>query len=549
MAREQRMGELTALKTIAETLNSSNDMEQMLHDVMQKLLQVTGLTTGWIFLVGDEPEYACTVDANLPPALTWGDKTPMCQGSCWCLDRYWDGRLRHAVNIIECKRIEDALEHQWGDTQGIVHHATVPLEAGGEWFGILNVGAPGKESFSDEELALLQSVAYQIGTAVKRTRLYHAQQKRAELFYKLDEVSQTLRAILDVDRIPKLVVGKVEEVYPWPVVALFMKEGDGLSFRALSSAGRTFDYWEPLTIDEAGPIGDCVQKKRPVLIPRNDEEYASLLQIGLPRYRSGMAAPIQIQQYTVGVLWVSSEKSKAFDEHDLDLLNAISDHIAVSIEHARLYEERQQLTRVEERYRLARDLHDSVSQSLFSLRLHARGAETMVRTGQPAEQLADTLQEMQQLAQLALKEMRSLIWQLRPAGLEEGLVTALSKYGETLGLRVRTDVRGIIELSRPIEEGLWRIGQEALNNVSKHAGVQEVDLSIQVGSHKVTMTIEDKGAGFKHGDPGESNRLGMISMRERASLLGGHLKVQTKPGMGTVVKIQLPLGAEREEKR
>lgn len=149
MSRETRANELLILKEIAETLNMSNDMHQMLNAVLVKLLQVTGLTTGWIFLGEEKPEYTCFVDHNLPPALTWQDKYPMCNGDCWCLQLYWDGKLKHAVNIIECKRITDAIKYRWGDTNGILHHATVPLEAGGEIFGILNIGTPGKEHFTD----------------------------------------------------------------------------------------------------------------------------------------------------------------------------------------------------------------------------------------------------------------------------------------------------------------------------------------------------------------------------------------------------------------
>jgi GAF domain-containing protein len=132
MSKDQGKNELITLRAIAETLNNSNDMHQMLNEVLRKLLEVTGLTTGWIFLVDEKPEYSCVVDMNLPPALTWGNKTPMCNDTCWCLGRYWDGKLKHAVNIIECKRIENAIEYNWGDTKEIRHHATVPLKAGGE---------------------------------------------------------------------------------------------------------------------------------------------------------------------------------------------------------------------------------------------------------------------------------------------------------------------------------------------------------------------------------------------------------------------------------
>ena len=143
------------------------------------------------------------------------------------------------------------------------------------------------------------------------------------------------------------------------------------------------------------------------------------------------------------------------------------------IENLRLNEQRRELVRMEERNRLARDLHDSVSQKLFSLTFMTKGAEAVLK-GQN-EKVDRSLHDMRELAQGALKEMRTLIWQLRPAGLEKGLLPALKQYGESLGLKIREQVTGVRDLPRVVEEALWRIGQEALNNVSKHANVRRSD--------------------------------------------------------------------------
>lgn len=177
MAKTFENSDLLTLKVIAETLNRSNDLHDMLQSVLEKLLDVTGLTTGWIFLVDQKPEYTFVASHNLPPALSRKNKKPMCHGVCFCLSDYWRGRLNEPVNVIECKRLEDAKKYHWGDRCGLTHHATVPLAAGGERFGILNVAAPNKEHFNEQELTLLQSVAYQIGTAVKRIRLSRQQQE------------------------------------------------------------------------------------------------------------------------------------------------------------------------------------------------------------------------------------------------------------------------------------------------------------------------------------------------------------------------------------
>ena len=147
MFQENRTNELVILKEIAETLNTSNDTYHVLQAVLEKLLSVTGLTTGWIFLADENGRYTKLIDYQLPEALTYENKRPMCEGECWCLRGFVEGKLERAVNIIECKRINNAIEYNWGDTEGILHHATVPLKAGGEKFGLLNVASPGKTHF------------------------------------------------------------------------------------------------------------------------------------------------------------------------------------------------------------------------------------------------------------------------------------------------------------------------------------------------------------------------------------------------------------------
>jgi signal transduction histidine kinase len=539
MVRERRVDELRALKEIAETLNSSHDMRHMLDAVLGKLLEVTGLRTGWIFLMDEEPEYSCVADRHLPPALAWGDKTPMCRDSCWCVDKYWNKRLMNAVNIINCKRIEDALAFDWGDTEGIHHHATVPLKAGDEWFGLLNVASPGKQYFTDEELNLLESVAFQIGTAIKRTKLYHAEQKRAESYAKLGEISKQLAKMTELHKITGEVVKEIGSVFPWSAVSFFVQKGDGLFFRSLYTDGKLTKDWRKIAVEEAGPVGRAVRQEKTGRLAGVTETYPGLHALGIPPFGSAVAVPVRYHGHLHGLLFVTSPRQNGFDDDDVDVLHALADHISLAMENVRLNQQRSELSKQEERNRLARDLHDSVNQHLFSLSLMARGLETVLAgTNETAEQI---LREIQQLTEEALKEMRGLIWQLRPAGLEQGLLTALKEYGAKLGLTVREKADGVKEIPRPIEETLWRIGQESLNNVSKHAGVSEVRISLRLAGLEVRMEIADEGRGFAVNEEGRLGSLGLTSMRERAELLGGMLTIDSKPGQGTRVTVAVPL--------
>lgn len=372
MSEEAKYEDITILKEIAELLNEGTDTTNILSGVLKKLLHVTGLQTGWIFLIDENGSHHLVADVALPPALANDNKRRMCQGDCWCVNKYNNRKLNKASNIIECKRIEDALADEAGNTCGLTHHATVPLRAGQERFGILNVGSPNKTHFHKNELALLEAVAYQIGTALKRIKL---------------------------------------------------------------------TQWE------------------------------------------------------------------------------------------------QDTALIAERNRLARDLHDSVNQLLFSLSLTARAGVEMT----PDDDIKQTFSYIQDLAQEALGEMRALIWQLKPLGLENGLVSALRSYAEMLGLHIETKISGAVSLPGKVEEALWRIGQEALANCKKHSETNQVALSFHADIDEVVMNIKDTGCGFHYEENPSILSLGLKNMKSRTEALNGRFQLTSGLGNGTEIQIQIPL--------
>jgi two-component system NarL family sensor kinase len=369
--KENRQANVHVLKEIAELLNEETELAPMLSGVLKRLLEVTGFKTAWIFLIDKQGKHKLTSFENLPSALSANGCQLMNEGGCWCVNRYTHNELTKATNIIECKRIENAHHLHLSGTDGIVYHATVPLHSGNESFGLLNVATPGKERFFDEELALLESIALQIGSAIKRI--------------KLTKKEQDIRV-------------------------------------------------------------------------------------------------------------------------------------------------------VEERNRLARDLHDSVNQLLFSLTLTARGGIEMTED----KEVQETFQHIQGMAQEALNEMRALIWQLRPQGLENGLVEAVRGYGQMLGLIIHTKVQGVIALPSVVEEALWRVSQEALNNGKKHSGKSEMFFSIEVDNRIVKLTVEDKGKGFEYKSHQNLPTLGLLGMKERVTALGGSFEISSTLGKGTALYVKMP---------
>lgn len=542
MSAEIRANELVILKTIAETLNQSNELESVLSLVLAKLLELTNLKAGWIFRVSKDTElgHVMLSAEGIPDALRRSDMAPLKEKPCWCIDRFRDGRLKHAVNILRCERLEEEAEIAIGDTEGISHHATIPLWAGQEMFGILNVASPGKIHFSDEELSLLQSVAYQIGTAIERTMLYRQQQKRAAHFAKLGEITRSLGRLLTTEKIPSESVQRFGEAFDIPLVTVFIQEGDSLSPRTEFINGKVYSCCQPFSMRSLGPIAQSFRQQEVICFDRHfTTPGQGTEKVLYPDIRSGVAVPILVRDQSIGVFFLGSPKRQFFDAVDAEVARAFADHISLAYENARVYEQRRDLARSEERNRLARDLHDSVSQMLFSLNLTSRGLESMLGEAEPL--VKDALSDIRQLSQNSLTEMRSLILQLRPAGLEHGLLTGLAGYGKQIGLTITTEVEGVMELPRMLEEALWRIGQEALNNVIKHARTKCAVITLRIKAERVYFEIKDEGIGFVMDRRTRQVKFGMHTMRERAEALGGTCSVHSQKGKGTIIRISLPL--------
>jgi PAS domain S-box-containing protein len=230
-------------------------------------------------------------------------------------------------------------------------------------------------------------------------------------------------------------------------------------------------------------------------------------------------------------------------EDEKVFLKAVADQAAVALENARLFSEARGKAALEERQRLARELHDSVSQALYGIALGARTARKLV--DQNPKLLADPLDYVLSLADAGLAEMRALIFELRPESLEtEGLAAALEKQAAALRARHEIEVSTSLcdEPEAPLEskEALYRIAQEAMHNTVKHARANKVELEMACDSGSLSLEVSDDGVGFDTGGefPGH---LGLRSMRERAMRLGGTFRVESAAGGGTRIRARIPL--------
>jgi signal transduction histidine kinase len=246
----------------------------------------------------------------------------------------------------------------------------------------------------------------------------------------------------------------------------------------------------------------------------------------------------------IGAFYLTNKKgAREFSDADEALIERFAAHAAVIVENARLFEKSRELSVVEERNRLARDLHDSVNQTLFSLNLTAEAATALItRDPIAAEQ---HIRRVGELAQSALREMRALVFELRPAVLEEeGLGATLRKHVDVVrrayGVDIHLDIVEDRWLPVEIASGMFRIIQEALNNALKHANARSICISLAVDTGSVCAEIRDDGVGFDpQALPARARHLGLTSMEERCQRLDGRLELTSAPGRGTAVRVEL----------
>lgn len=362
---------LRVLKEIAEFLNAETDKFEMIQGVINLLIDNTNYDTAWVIFINEQGKHELIGHYQLPERLAANNYDYLKNGTCWCVQKFNNNELHKASNIIACSRLEKANRNQVITEDTITHHATVPLLSGDERYGILNVGAKNKKVYEEDELNLLESIGFQIGSTIRRIEL-------------------------------------------------------------------------------------------------NNQEKETMI--------------------------------------------------------------------VRERQRLARELHDSVNQMLFSISITSNAAQTL----KSQEKMHNTFQHVETVSRHAMQEMKALIWQLKPIGLENGLIDAVEHYAELLQLHVNMSIDGFYKVPDVTETQLYRIIQEALNNVRKHAETNEANIHIKFEGDHVKVIIDDDGVGFDVNAIKPENQ-GLKNMKERTEKIGGQFNITSDKNSGTMIHISFKI--------
>ena len=431
-------------------------------------------------------------------------------------------------------------------------------------FGILGAGSVHPRVFTNAEAQFLQAIAQTLALAVERERtsqmLEQRVAERTRDIERRQRVADSLHEILGIlnsnrslDEILGFITAQACRLLSTSGGAIYRLHREEAILKIQAACGLHVED-EALSLPIAwGVIGRTVLQRQPVKIfdtlaaISDCNDAAGQPEICLTRlaqrYRSVLMVPLIVKADVYGAVMLCYDEPREFSDEEVRLATALSAQAALAIENARLVAAAQGQAVLEERQRLARDLHDSVTQAIYGVTLHAEAATRLLSLGDVST-AAHYLRKLQGTAQEALEEMRLLIFELRPPILDqEGLVAALqARLGAVEGranLQTTFIAEGVSRLPSTIEQALYRIAQEALNNALKHAYAEHITISLRQQNSSVILAITDDGIGFDPAVARDRGRLGLRGMEERVAQIDGHLIIQSTPGAGTQVQIEV----------
>jgi signal transduction histidine kinase len=452
----------------------------------------------------------------------------------------------------------------------------VPVIAGGSVFGNLYLTEKREGEFTEADEGVAVMLAAQAGAAIQNARLFADARGHAEALERawteLSSVDELLGAILSGaarDDVLQLLAEQAVRVVPAAVIGIALPEEDRTVLRYVAAAGGRGEHLRQHTVPVGGSkVGAALLARRVVRVDdlqADPDAYAPTGRIA--GVRSLLIVPIVRRFEAVGVIVAGDRTtSAAMAVDDERILEAYATRAVLVLELAQaLAAERNRADAVErlvaseirdaarretlrrvveaqerERRRLAIELHDETVQSLAAVLMGLRRLE---ESNDPAT-VSATVEELRATVVNAVQELRALAVELRPKALDDfGLAPALERlvdtYSRRTGLTVESHLGGLeSRLPEPVESALYRIAQEALTNIAKHAGASAVSVVTRRGDERLTMVVEDNGTGFEASAPAEG--LGLVSMHERAELLGGSLRVESSPGHGTTLVVEVP---------
>ena len=567
----RRVDQLELLNAITTAAVSSLELDTVLGHILELTNSALGATGGSILLPDQDTE-------DLFFTVTTAGKTHGLQGLRISLEQGiagWvakNGQVACVNDVHLDPRWYDGVDALTGfETRSLL---CAPLKHRGRVSGVIEFVNKRRGDFSEDDVSLVEAVASIVSGAVESTRLYTAIRARANELAMLNTLGLALTSTLDPSAVAHVTLSLVQRFFKADGVALLQADPQMDELHPVQALIGGAPVEIPINLQPGKDVLKQVLNQRQPLLIKDAQSDPSWLghasqyaeqHLGKP-VRSAMAAPLSTPQATLGVLLVGSTEPGAYTYQETTTLLAIASTLAVALENARLYQAehaaREQLrdltaylqtAREEERTHIAREIHDELGQTLTALKFDLSWLTK--RLPEDRADLENKAQVMSGLIDETIHTVRRVATELRPGLLDDlGLAAAIEWQAQEFA--ARTDIGCELQLDdesispdRDLTTAVFRIFQETLTNIARHAEATQVRVTLADRPDALVLTVQDNGKGITEDQVSDSKSLGLIGMRERARAWGGDITFEGIPDRGTTVTVRVPrtTGGEKEK--
>jgi signal transduction histidine kinase len=458
--------------------------------------------------------------------------------------------------------------------------------------GVLGVLATSRDTpghpYTADDQTLLQDLADRAALAIENARLYQAEQQArqsaeqaAERSARLQEITAALVEATTIEQVSQVIVGQAVPAFRADAGAVVLVAPDGQTCHTVAAAGydaATLEGWRAFPLAAPAPVADAIRRQQPVFVPTLDHLAADYPQVAASLTnspsRAWAAIPLMLPSRAMGALTLSFRVPQVFARLDRDFLLTVAGQCALALGRARLFTElearvrertlalestgqqlqalsaRLQVLREEERTHIAREIHDELGQQLTSLKIDVTQLNKAIDRDDRAA-LAARTQALAALLDTMIQTVRRIATDLRPAVLDDfGLLAAIEwqvqEFQSRSGIACRFSSNvPELKLEAPVATALFRMFQEALTNIARHAQATHVEAVLAVEGARLTLEVSDNGLGITDRQRLGTGSLGLVGMRERVRQIGGEFQIQSAPGQGTTITVRVPIAQEQ----
>jgi PAS domain S-box-containing protein len=538
---------LEALTFASQHLISPAGVENRLGDVLAQLGAAIGFDRAYILqntgAAEDDLVARRYANWNIPKAaVALPDAFPYAHEG---ISR-WAKTLRSGTAIYGLKSDYYGDERAFIERMHVEAFAWVPIFSEWQWWGVLgfDTQTAGRANIP-AEIEALKSAASTLGSALAQQRIRNEELEQRNLAQALSDTAALLNRTLNLDEVLERIPVEINKVVPHDTATIFLVEKNKtqqVRHYGPQEMTQLPDNASAGSVDELPSLQRMIASQMPIIISDTQTSPLWVKRMHLAWVRSFLGAPIQSEGQVIGFITLNSATPGFFTPVHAERLQAFANQAAVAIQNARLYQQAQALATLEERQRLARDLHDAVSQTLWTASIIAEVLPGL--WDKDREDGQRSLEHLRRLTQGALAEMRTLLLELRPAALMETKLNdlLLQLAQATMSrkkLTITLDLDSDCALPAEVQVSIYRIAQEALNNIAKHSRASQVRMTLRSKPGCVNLHIQDNGLGFDQ-ELISNERLGLEIMRERALAIHAYLDITSKIGQGTEITVEWP---------